>query len=74
LCTERPCLNYNILLLGVKGPSEERMEAAFFKPPLSKQRVEYALKHIRESSASTLVSSIYLNVFLLTRIMNSRLC
>jgi hypothetical protein len=55
LLSERPCLNYNILLLGVKGPSEERMEAAFFKPPLSKQRVEYALKHIRESSASTLV-------------------
>ncbi|XP_019086697.1 PREDICTED: small RNA 2'-O-methyltransferase [Camelina sativa] len=55
LLSERPTLNYSILLLGVKGPSEERMEAAFFKPPLSKQRVEYALKHIRESSASTLV-------------------
>ncbi|CAL9226225.1 unnamed protein product [Arabidopsis halleri] len=55
LLSERPSLNYSILLLGVKGPSEERMEAAFFKPPLSKQRVEYALKHIRESSASTLV-------------------
>ncbi|EOA15443.1 hypothetical protein CARUB_v10004085mg [Capsella rubella] len=55
LLSESPSLNYNILLLGVKGPSEERMEAAFFKPPLSKQRVEYALKYIRESSASTLV-------------------
>ncbi|XP_010449140.1 PREDICTED: small RNA 2'-O-methyltransferase-like isoform X2 [Camelina sativa] len=55
LLSEHPTLNYSILLLGVKGPSEERMEAAFFKPPLSKQRVEYALKHIRESSASTLV-------------------
>ncbi|KAF2586961.1 hypothetical protein F2Q70_00034701 [Brassica cretica] len=44
----------SIILLGVKGPSEERMEAAFFKPPLSKQRVEYAVKHIKNSSASTL--------------------
>ncbi|CAN8325440.1 unnamed protein product [Cochlearia groenlandica] len=54
LLSERSHLDYSILLLGVKGPSEERMEAAFFKPPLSKQRVEYAVKHIKESSASTL--------------------
>ncbi|KAF2542594.1 hypothetical protein F2Q68_00029590, partial [Brassica cretica] len=51
---EHPQLVYSIILLGVKGPSEERMEAAFFKPPLSKQRVEYAVKHIKNSSASTL--------------------
>lgn len=55
---ERPQLVYSIILLGVKGPSEERMEAAFFKPPLSKQRVEYAVKHIKDSSASTLVCSL----------------
>ncbi|XP_010449139.1 PREDICTED: small RNA 2'-O-methyltransferase-like isoform X1 [Camelina sativa] len=48
-------LEYNVRLLGVKGPTEERMEADFFKPPLSKQRVEYAMNHIKESSASTLV-------------------
>ncbi|XP_023634739.1 small RNA 2'-O-methyltransferase isoform X2 [Capsella rubella] len=48
-------LEYNVRLLGVKEPTEERMEAAFFKPPLSKQRIEYAMKHIKESSASTLV-------------------
>ncbi|VVB12258.1 unnamed protein product [Arabis nemorensis] len=48
-------LEYRVHLLGVKGPTEKRMEAAFFKPPLSEQRVEYALKHIKESSASTLV-------------------
>ncbi|CAH2078415.1 unnamed protein product [Thlaspi arvense] len=54
LLSERSHLDYSILLLGVKGPTEERMEAAFFKPPLSKQRVEYAVKHIKESSASTL--------------------
>ncbi|KAL1205336.1 Small RNA 2'-O-methyltransferase [Cardamine amara subsp. amara] len=55
LLSERSHLDYSIVLLGVKGPTEERMEAAFFKPALSKQRVEYALKHIKESSASTLV-------------------
>ncbi|KAF8096125.1 hypothetical protein N665_0317s0031 [Sinapis alba] len=54
LLSKRPQLVYSIILLGVKGPSEERMEAAFFKPPLSKQRVEYAVKHIKDSSASTL--------------------
>ncbi|CAN7070969.1 unnamed protein product [Brassica oleracea var. botrytis] len=54
LLSKHPQLVYSIILLGVKGPSEERMEAAFFKPPLSKQRVEYAVKHIKNSSASTL--------------------
>ncbi|KAJ0239381.1 Small RNA 2'-O-methyltransferase [Hirschfeldia incana] len=54
LLPKRPQVVTSIILLGVKGPSEERMEAAFFKPPLSKQRVEYAVKHIKDSSASTL--------------------
>lgn len=31
------------------------MEQALFSPPLSKQRVEYALQHIRESCAASLV-------------------
>ncbi|KAJ0239383.1 Double-stranded RNA-binding domain [Hirschfeldia incana] len=48
-------LEYNVHLLGVKGPTEKRVEAVFFKPPLSKQRVEYAVKLIKESSASILV-------------------
>lgn len=48
-------LEYSVRLLGVKGPSEKRVEAVFFKPPLSKQRVGYAVELIKESSASTLV-------------------
>ncbi|XP_010537614.1 PREDICTED: small RNA 2'-O-methyltransferase [Tarenaya hassleriana] len=55
LSSESSYLEYSILLLGVKVPPEERMEEAFFSPPLSKQRVEYALKHIKESSAANLV-------------------
>ncbi|CAN8325442.1 unnamed protein product [Cochlearia groenlandica] len=46
---------YRVHLLGVKGPREKPMDESFFKPPLPKQRVEYAVKHIKESSASTLV-------------------
>jgi len=42
----------------VKGPTEKRIEADFFKPSLSKQRLEYVVKHIKESSASTLVGSL----------------
>ncbi|ESQ55292.1 hypothetical protein EUTSA_v10024347mg [Eutrema salsugineum] len=48
-------LEYHVHLLGVKGPTEKRMEADFFKPTLSIQRVEFAVKHIKELSASNLV-------------------
>ncbi|MCL7021456.1 hypothetical protein MKW94_005829, partial [Papaver nudicaule] len=48
-------LKYSINLLRVQEPLEDRMEQALFSPPLSKQRVEYAVKHINESSAATLV-------------------
>ncbi|XP_009134117.2 small RNA 2'-O-methyltransferase [Brassica rapa] len=48
-------LEYSVHLLGVKGPTEKRVESVFFKPPLWKQRVGYAVKLIKESSASTLV-------------------
>ncbi|CAH2078414.1 unnamed protein product [Thlaspi arvense] len=48
-------LEYRVHLLAVRGPKEKRMEAMFFKPQLSKQRVEYAVKQIINSSASTLV-------------------
>lgn len=49
------CLEYHITLLRVTEPPEDRMEQALFSPPLSKQRVEYALQHIKESCATTLV-------------------
>ncbi|XXG74659.1 hypothetical protein AAC387_Pa07g3324 [Persea americana] len=49
------CLEYSVKLLRVTEPLEDRIEQALFSPPLSKQRVEYALRHINESHASTLV-------------------
>ncbi|XP_022927333.1 small RNA 2'-O-methyltransferase-like [Cucurbita moschata] len=49
------CLDYSCSLLRVTQPLEDRMEQAFFSPPLSKQRVEFAVKYIKESHASTLV-------------------
>lgn len=56
LLSSRSCkLEYNITLLRVTEPLEERMEQALFSPPLSKQRVEFAVRHIKESSASSLV-------------------
>ncbi|RAL41981.1 hypothetical protein DM860_016356 [Cuscuta australis] len=48
-------LECHITLLRVTVPLEDRMEQALFKPPLSKQRVEYALQHIRHSCATSLV-------------------
>ncbi|KAG9152181.1 hypothetical protein Leryth_016376 [Lithospermum erythrorhizon] len=44
-----------LTLLRVSAPLEDRMEQALFSPPLSKQRVEYAVQHIKESSAISLV-------------------
>ncbi|KAL9272746.1 Small RNA 2'-O-methyltransferase-like protein [Drosera capensis] len=49
------CLEYSITLLRVTSPLEDRMEQAFFSPPLSKQRVDYALLHIRDSNAMSLI-------------------
>ncbi|KAL5977367.1 hypothetical protein ACLOJK_021713 [Asimina triloba] len=48
-------LKYSVKLLRITEPLEDRMEQALFSPPLSKQRVEYALRHINESHAATLV-------------------
>ncbi|KAH7568467.1 hypothetical protein ACOSP7_011433 [Xanthoceras sorbifolium] len=48
-------LEYSISLLQLTEAPEDRMEQAFFSPPLSKQRVEYAVQHIRQSCATTLV-------------------
>ncbi|XP_034897464.1 small RNA 2'-O-methyltransferase isoform X3 [Populus alba] len=55
LSSEVCCLEYHVTLLRVTEPPEERMEQALFSPPLSKQRVEYAVQHIKKSSATTLV-------------------
>ncbi|KAL3512918.1 hypothetical protein ACH5RR_025635, partial [Cinchona calisaya] len=56
LLSSRKCsLEYTITLLRVTEPLEDRMEQALFSPPLSKQRVEYALQHIRESRALSLI-------------------
>ncbi|CAK9327657.1 unnamed protein product [Citrullus colocynthis] len=49
------CLEYSCTLLRVTEPLETRMEQALFSPPLSKQRVEFAVKYIKESHACTLV-------------------
>ncbi|XP_027346337.1 small RNA 2'-O-methyltransferase isoform X2 [Abrus precatorius] len=48
-------MEYEIGLTKVAEPPEERMEQALFSPPLSKQRVEFAVQHIIESHATTLV-------------------
>uniref|UniRef100_A0A0D3GMM0 Small RNA 2'-O-methyltransferase n=1 Tax=Oryza barthii TaxID=65489 RepID=A0A0D3GMM0_9ORYZ len=39
----------------VTEPLEDRMEKALFNPPLSKQRVEFAVRYINELHATTLV-------------------
>ncbi|KAH9288302.1 hypothetical protein KI387_032419, partial [Taxus chinensis] len=48
-------LEYNVELLRMIEPMEERMEQALFSPPLSKQRMEYALHLLSENSAKCLV-------------------
>lgn len=47
-------LEYCITLLKVSEPLEDRMEQALLAL-LSKQRVEYAVEHIKKSDATTLV-------------------
>lgn len=51
-------LECTITLLQVTEPLEDRMEQALFSPPLSKQRVDYAVQHIKESCASSLVCGL----------------
>lgn len=53
--SEGHCLEYNLSLLRIVEPLEERMEQALFSPPLSKQRLEYAMQHIKKSDATSLV-------------------
>jgi hypothetical protein len=51
-------------VLRVAVPMEERMETALFSPPLSKQRVEFAVRHINQSHALSLVRDIFVLVLL----------
>lgn len=55
LSSKACCVEYEISLTKVAEPPEERMEQALFSPPLSKQRVEFAVQHILESHATTLL-------------------
>lgn len=56
MLSPRSCkLEYCVTLLQVTEPLEDQMEQALFSPPLSKQRVEFAVRHIKESSAASLV-------------------
>ncbi|CAN6181343.1 unnamed protein product [Urochloa humidicola] len=48
-------LEFSVRVLQVTEPLEDRMEKALFSPPLSKQRVEFAVQHINELHATTLV-------------------
>ncbi|XP_057830306.2 small RNA 2'-O-methyltransferase [Cryptomeria japonica] len=48
-------LEYNVELLRLIEPMEERMEQALFSPPLSKQRMEYALRLLSDNDAKCLV-------------------
>ncbi|CAJ1935878.1 unnamed protein product [Sphenostylis stenocarpa] len=56
LLSSKDCrIEYEISLIKVAEPPEERMEQALFSPPLSKQRVEFAVQQILESHATTLI-------------------
>ncbi|KAL8138695.1 hypothetical protein V2J09_004696 [Rumex salicifolius] len=55
LSTETCYLKYSISLLQITEPLEDRIEQALFSPPLSKQRLGFALRHIAESSATSLI-------------------
>ncbi|KAL6647009.1 hypothetical protein ACP70R_014446 [Stipagrostis hirtigluma subsp. patula] len=48
-------MEFSVKVLQVTEPLEDRMEKALFSPPLSKQRVEFAVRHINELHATTLV-------------------
>ncbi|ONM41053.1 Small RNA 2'-O-methyltransferase [Zea mays] len=48
-------LEFSVKVLQVTEPLEDRMEKALFSPPLSKQRVEFDVRHINELHGTTLV-------------------
>ncbi|CAA7394053.1 unnamed protein product [Spirodela intermedia] len=52
----RACsLEYSLKVLQISEPNEVRMEQALFSPPLSKQRVDFAMGLINSTSATSLV-------------------
>ncbi|CAL0306096.1 unnamed protein product [Lupinus luteus] len=55
LSSKKCCMEYEIRLTKVAEPLEDRMEQALFSPSLSKQRVEFAVRRILESHATTLL-------------------
>ncbi|KAG8083655.1 hypothetical protein GUJ93_ZPchr0016g2580 [Zizania palustris] len=55
ICRDNCFLEFVVKVLQVSEPLEDRMEKALFNPPLSKQRVEFAVRHISEMHATTLV-------------------
>ncbi|KAM3385877.1 hypothetical protein ACQJBY_009520 [Aegilops geniculata] len=55
ICRDSCVLEFSIKVLQVTEPLEDRMEKALFNPPLSKQRVEFAVRHINQLHATTLV-------------------
>ncbi|KAG0485331.1 hypothetical protein HPP92_009410 [Vanilla planifolia] len=48
-------LEFSVKLLQVMDPLEDRIEQALFSPPLSKQRLEFAVERINELHATSLV-------------------
>ncbi|KAF7015856.1 hypothetical protein CFC21_029586 [Triticum aestivum] len=55
ICRDSCVLEFSVKVLQVTEPLEDRMEKALFNPPLSKQRVEFAVRHINQLHATTLV-------------------
>lgn len=55
LSLENCFLDYSVKLLHVTEPLEDRIEQALFSPPLSKQRVEFAVECINQLHATSLV-------------------
>ncbi|KAJ0975736.1 hypothetical protein J5N97_017701 [Dioscorea zingiberensis] len=48
-------LEFSVKILRVTEPLEDRLEQALFSPPLSKQRVDFAVRHINENHATSLI-------------------
>ncbi|WVZ50271.1 hypothetical protein U9M48_001543, partial [Paspalum notatum var. saurae] len=55
ILVENCFLEFSAKVLQVTEPLEDRMEKALLSPPLSKQRVEFAVRHINELRATTLL-------------------
>jgi hypothetical protein len=62
-------LEFSVKVLQVTEPLEDRMEKALFNPPLSKQRVEFAVRHIKQLHATTLVHFLLIPVSYLYNVL-----